>query len=208
MRNISKALLVAAAVAVPGVTLAENPAWTFGQIGFYKADSGDDDTDAFNIKGSLGFQDFHFQADYSDGDIGPGQPAFDDFDGYSVVLGWHPSVSDSTDLVVDFKYFDYTYDAASSGPDNDYDGFGLGFGTRHMLASNVELNAKAWWYDADDEVSGSFDEDVSDIALEVGGRYLFNDNISAGVTVVVNDSVAWGGDSMTIDLRYQFDDLL
>ncbi len=203
MRTISKALLVTAAVAIPGVTLAENPAWTYGQIGYVRADSGDDATDAFSVKGSLGFaENFHGQVKYTDGDIGDTGGDIE-FDGFEIVLGANPSVGANTDAVVALRYFDYSYD--DTGGDDDVDGFGVGVGLRHMIASNVEMNAMAWWDEGEEDFGGS-DEDFSDISIELGGRYLFNDNFSAGVTVITNDSLV-GGDSATIDLRYQFDDL-
>lgn len=205
MRTMSKALLATAALAIPGVTLAEGPAWTYGQVGYLRADSVEDATDAFNIKGSLGFADnFHFQAEYIDGDIGYDSDV--DFDGYTLTLGANPSVGDSTDAMFGIRYFDLTYD---DGPDDiDVDGFGVGVGLRHMFAENVELSASAWWNEGEGDLSGLDDDaDVSDISLELGGRYFFNDNISAGVTVITNDTKALG-DSATIDVRYQFADLL
>jgi hypothetical protein len=205
MKNVSKALLAVAAVAVPGIVLGENPAWTYGQVGYYRADSGDDATDGFRVKGSLGFaENFHFQAEYIDGSIGIDSGPDLDFDGYQVVLGANPSVGENTDAVAAIRYFDVSYDV--TGGDDDVDGFGLGVGVRHMLASNVELNGIAWWNEGNEDF-GSSDEDFSDISLEIGGRYLFTENFSAGVTVVTNDSIG-GGDSATIDLRWQFDDLL
>jgi hypothetical protein len=203
MKKVTMALWAAAALAATGTAVAENPAWTYGQLGYIRADSGDDATDGFRVKGSLGIsENFHFQAEYVDGTIG-GSPDID-FDGYQVQVGANPSVGASTDAVVALRYFDLTYDA--SGGDDDVDGFGLGLGLRHMLADAVEVNAMAWW-DEGEEDFGTSDEDFSDISLELGGRYLFTDNFSAGVTVITNDSMT-SGDSATIDLRYQFDDIL
>jgi hypothetical protein len=204
MRKLTMALWAAAAMAATGTAVAENPAWTYGQLGYVRADSGDDSTDGYRIKGSLGFaENFHFNAEYVDGTIGvPGSDL--DFDGYQIGIGAHPSVGANTDVVVELGYYDISYDAP--GGEDDTDGIRLGAGLRHMLADSVEVNALAWWTEGNEDF-GTTDEDYSDIALELGGRYLFNDNFSAGVTVVTNDSLV-GGDSATIDLRYQFDDLL
>jgi hypothetical protein len=202
MKNVSKALLAVAAVAVPGIVLGENPAWTYGQVGYYRADSGDDATDGFQVKGSLGFaENFHFQAEYIDGTIGtPGSDI--DFDGYELTIGAHPSVGENTDAVLAFHYFDSTVEDIPT--DLDSDGFGIGAGLRHMLTSNVEVNAMAWWDEGEVDLSGGGNEDFTDIRFEIGGRYLFNDNFSAGVTIDQGDDL----DSVLIDVRYQFDDLL
>lgn len=206
MRMMSKALVASAVLAAPAVTLADGPAWTYGQFGYLRADSVSDTTDAFSTRGSLGFADnFHFQGEYLDGDIGYDSGV--DFDGYILTLGANPSVGESTDAIFAIRYFDLTYDTSPS--DVDYDGYGIGVGLRHMFADNVELNASAWWNEGEGEIDlggSDGDEDVSDISLELGGRYFFNDNISAGVTVITNDLKALG-DSATIDVRYQFADL-
>jgi hypothetical protein len=204
MKKVTMALWAAAALAAAGTAVAENPAWTYGQLGYIRADSGDDTTDGFRVEGSLGFaENFHFNADYVDGSIGTTGSDLD-FDGYQVGIGAHPSVGASTDVVVELAYYDVSYDAP--GGEDDTDGIRLGAGVRHMLADNLEVNALAWWTEGNEDF-GTSEEDYSDIALELGGRYLFTDALSAGVTVVTNDSLT-SGDSATIDLRYQFGDVL
>ncbi|WKZ11155.1 MAG: hypothetical protein QY320_08490 [Gammaproteobacteria bacterium] len=210
MRTISKTLLVAAAVAIPGVTLADNPAWTYGELGYVRADAGNDSTDAFHVELSMGIADmFHIQGQFTDGDVRGFSATEDvDFDGYEVVFGVHPSIGANTDAVASFKFFDYSYNDLPSGPttsyDVDADGMGFGVGLRHMLVPNVELNTMAWWNEGEHDFNGfQQDEDFTDIELEFGGRYLFTDNFSAGVRVVTNDAVLFG-DSATIDVRYQF----
>ncbi len=212
MRTISKTLLVAAAVAIPGVTLADNPAWTYGELGYVRADAGNDSTDAFHTQLSLGIADmFHIQAQFTDGDVRglelSGVDEDVDFDGYEIAFGVHPSIGANTDAVAAFKFFDYSYNDLPSGSstyDVDADGMGVGVGLRHMLVPNVELNTMAWWNEGEHDFNGfGNDEDFSDIELEFGGRYLFTDNFSAGVRVVTNDAVLFG-DSATIDVRYQF----
>lgn len=208
MKTLNKALCAAVALALPGLALGDNPAWSYGQLGYFRADSGDDSTDAYRVKGSLGFaENFHVQAEWIDGEYGITDDFNNqDFDGYRFVLGWNPSVGANTDAVVQLQYFDLEADSVSpGGSDIEVDGFGLGAGLRHMLTEKVELNAMAWWNEAEWD-DGSSKEDFSDISLEVGGRYLFNDSISAGVTVVVNDPIADHADSMTIDFRWQFAD--
>jgi hypothetical protein len=215
---ISKALLVTAAVTASGVVLADNPAWTFAQVGYIRADSGDDTTDAVTFKGSVGFaENFHFQGQYSDGDVRDlsfggfaGTNADVDFDGYELNLGFNPSVGANTDAVIAVKYFDFTYDVPANGSnparDVDVDGFGIGGGMRHMIADNVELNTMVWWNEGDQDFGGAGSDDgFSDIEVEIGGRYFFTDAISGGLTAAINDALL-GGDSATFDLRWQFAD--
>lgn len=202
MKKLTMALWATAALAGAGTAVAENPAWTYGQLGYLRADSGDDANWAGQIKGSLAFAEtFHFQAEYLDGEVGaPGGDL--DFDGYQLTLGAHPSVGENTDAVVAIRYFDATLEAP--GGDLDEDGFGIGAGLRHMLTSNVEVMGMAWWDEGEEDLLGGGSDDFTDISFEIGGRYLFNDNISAGVTIDQSDSE----DSVLIDVRYQFDDLL
>jgi hypothetical protein len=205
MKKLTMALCAAAALASAGTAVAENPAWTYGQIGYFRADSTDENTDGYSLRGSLGIaENFHVQADYVDGELGNSADA--EFDGYTVVLGAHTGVSNATDALVEIRWFDLSYDFPGTGV--DYDGIGLGVGLRHMLADNVEVNARAWWNDGEGDLSGvDPDLDVDDVSLVLGGRYMFSDNLSAGVTITTND-VTTLGDSANIDLRYQFDDLL
>jgi hypothetical protein len=193
--------------AVPAV--AAEPDWTYAQLAYLRADSGDDATDGFRLDGSLAFADmFHVQAGYVDASLGVTGGEDIDFDGYRFAVGVHPMVGENTHAVADIQYFDYSYDGTAGNPDNDVDGVGVGVGLRHMLTDEVEVNGMAWWNEGseDDAISPGTDEDFSDISLEIGGRYRFNENLSAGVTVTTNDSLA-GGDSAKIDLRYSFADL-
>lgn len=213
MKTVSKALCVLTAAALPGVALADNPAWSYGQLGYFRADSGDDSTDAFRVKGSIGFlEQFHAQAEWIDGEYGD-TVDFDgdddaDFDGYRLIIGAHPSLGPNTDGVLELQYFDLEadYDGGYGGGDDiEIDGFGVGVGLRHMLTEKVELSGTAWWNEAEwDE--GDYDEDFSDVSLELGGRYLINENLSAGVNVITNDPIANHADSITIDVRWQFTD--
>lgn len=208
MKTLNKALCAAVALALPGVALSDNPAWTYGQVGYYKADSGDDSTDGYRIKGSLGFaENFHFQAEWLDGDLDESfYGSSTDFDGYRIVLGANPSVGANTDAVVQIQYFDLDYDY--TGGKTTVDGWGVGGGIRHMIADRVEVNGMIWWNEAEWEDKGSnYTEDFSDVSLEIGGRYLFTDALSVGLTVVTNDPIAEHSDSLTIDLRWQFNDL-
>lgn len=202
------ALTAGALAATPA--LSAELGWTYGQLGYTRADSGDDATDAVRLKGSLGLSElFHVQAEYLDGTIGQDGDEDNDFDGYRLALGVHPSVGENTQAVLELQYFDVTYDdVGGPGVDEDDDGFGIGAGLRHLLTDNFEMNAMVSWNEGSSDIEGFEDNDFSDVAFEFGGRYFMNDAMSVGVTVITNDSLMWGGDSATLDFRWQFADLL
>lgn len=221
MKTVNKTLCVLTALALPGVALsAAKPAWTYGEIGYARADSGDETTDAYRINASLGFlEQFHARVEWMDGDLGNpsdcyGCSGYDDgeVDGYRLALGAHPSLGPNTDGVLEVHYFDYEAEYDDGYYQMDADGFALAAGLRHMLTEQVELNALATWsegeWDFHDSYyySGDNKPDFSDISIQFGGRYLFNENLSAGVSVVMDDPVFMSEDSMTFDLRWQFAD--
>lgn len=218
MKMLRMALCATVALAASGIAAAaEGPAWTYAQIGYLRADNvGDDDTDGFELKGSLGFADmYHVQLEYVDGTIGQGSGVISDsdFDGFRLRAGINPSVSDQTDVILAVQYFDLTVDdiPCCAGVDEDIDGYGVGVGVRHMLAEKLELNAMAWWNDGEADRSGVSSTDFSDTVLEVGGRYFFMEHLSAGVTLTTNQTFGTDNsdsDSATFDVRWQFADLM
>lgn len=187
MRNL---ILALAGMAVSGLAVA-GPSWTYADIGYVRADSGDDETDAFEIEGSFGFADkYHIQASYADGengDVGNGE----DFDGYEIRAGINPAVTDNTDFVFQVGYFDVSQETPSDD-DVDVDGYILSVGMRSMFTDQVELSAFV------DSVTGEVDsdacgaaavagcpaedgDDITDIILRVGGQYFFTDNLSLNI---------------------------
>ncbi len=199
------AFAMAALVAAPA--FAAGPAWTYGQLGYTQYTSGDDTSDSFNLDGSLGIADlFHVQAQYSNGTFGCSDECSDvDFDGYKIVAGVHPHVGPNTDAVLNVRYSKLNLDDT----DNDTDGWGLGAGLRHMLTDKFEVNAMISW-DSMDVDHTDYDYTIS--SWSVGGRYLMTPALSVGVTYSDGDTASsynfFGGGSATVDLRYQFGDIL
>lgn len=216
MKKLGTALLSASALLVAGTAAAELPEWTYGQVGYYQADSfGDDQTDAFTLDASLGFLDvWHVQLGYIDGSLG-GNDTFgageNDFDGYSVTVGAHPAINEKSQLVVNAVYFDTSFDGAEGGifgNDIDRDGYGFGVGVRTNVTDKVEASAIGYWTDASfDEDNASDNSDATNIAVVLAGRYNWTKNFSTGATVIIGDPVttlSGTSNSMNLDVRYTF----
>ncbi len=192
---MKKALAISAAIAALPLALqstakADVLSWTEIGVGWDIADSGDNTTDAFDVKASIGLgKMFHIQASYLDGSEGGGGP---DFDGYDIRAGIHPNVSDTTQLVVDAIYINYTASDVFGTPgfDVDEDGYGLGFGVRHKMGDKFEVRAQA------DLIWGTWDpnsgtsEDFTNTSVTIGGRYYFTPAIFGGVSVGLNGAEA------------------
>ncbi len=216
MHQVFKVGGLAAALAFSGAALAEGPQWTYGQIGYWAADSVEaggvgGDVDAFDIRGSLGFADIgHGQLRYFDGssEIGGGDPDFD-FDGFELRGGVHPAINETTDFVAELFYIDADGDDGTAGSDGELDGFGVTTGVRQVWNEVFEWHALISWSDLDVNVAGLPDGEVTDFGAQIGGRWHFNQNFSAGLSLAINDVLAGavsvlGGDSATFDLRYSF----
>ncbi len=205
MKKLGTALLSASALLVAGTAAAELPEWTYGQVGYYQADSvGDNQTDGFTVDASLGFLDvWHAQLGYIDGSLGGEDNT--DFDGWSVQVGAHPAINEKSQLVINIGYFDTSYDAGGSV---DRDGYGVGFGVRTNVTDKVEASAVAYWSDAsfDGDLFSESDTDATNISVVLGGRYNWTKNFSTGATVVIGDPViiSTGSNSMNLDVRYTF----
>lgn len=211
MKKFGTALLSATALVASGAAIAAEPQWDYAQLGWIQGDGFDDfgQAEGFELKGSISFlESFHAQLAYADGDIADGSDDVD-FDGYTLVLGYHLPVtaSGNTHFFADISYFDYDFEFDGSSGDNK--GWGLGAGVRSVLADRVELLGKLTYNRGDTDFFE--DGDYTDTAVQVGARYLWTDNFSTGLTVTINDTTAaayFGGESAVIDLRYSFGSLL
>jgi len=182
---------------------ADGPGWSYGQAAYWRADSGDQDTDAVAIQGSLAFAEvWHGQLQYFSG-----EDANDDFDGFVINAGAHPELSADTDLVAEFLIFDASFDdALPGGGDADCDGFGARTGLRSMqFDDRLELNAFATWVDASCDTSGG-DADSTEVVAQFGGQYFWSPELSTGLLFTVGDSIL-EGDTLEFNVRYNFADL-
>ena len=230
MKKLGTALLSASALLVAGTAAAELPEWTYGQVGYFQADSfGDDQTDGLTINGSVGFLDvWHIEAGYIDGSTAGasnllgaviaaeleaelGADLSSDFDGWSVTVGAHPAINEKSQLVINATYFDTSYDVdggegAAIG-DIDRDGYGFGVGIRTNVTDKVEASAIGYWTDASFDDAGS-DADATNISVVLAGRYNWTENFSTGATVTISDPTTGlldgASNSMNLDVRYTF----
>jgi hypothetical protein len=211
---LGTAALLAAASATAGEVPAGSLPWTYLEVGYAKQDGNDLlETDGFQVKGSIGFlNQWHAQVEYTDGDMDSDMELDADFDGYRLVVGAHPQLTEKTQLVADLQYFDYDLEEDNSSWDASTDGYGIGLGLRHSLSDKFELMAQVWYVDAEVDYPGSDDFDYNDTLVELGGRYNWTPNFSTGVTVGLNGSLggataAWddySGDVYRLDLRWSF----
>ncbi|MFW2404301.1 MAG: hypothetical protein ACN4GT_05995, partial [Gammaproteobacteria bacterium] len=177
-----KTIFLAALLALPGVTFAGAP-WTFVDLGYLAADSGDERTDGVSLRGSIGFAGmWHAGAGYLTADVagGKSKPGGADVDGYNIYVGLHPAVTDSTDLVLDLGYEALEADGGGGSTIDTTDVF-LRAGPRALLAGDkLELSAYLILAFGEDEFTSSVTEDFTDIRYQVGGQYYFNEAWSVG----------------------------
>lgn len=206
---MKRAMIAVAGLAFSGAVMAEGPSWTYGDISYWRADSGGDadEAEAYVLQGSFGFADkFHVQGTYLTGeqDLGLGSNDTDDFDGYRIKAGINPAVTDNTDFVFQLGYLDVTQETDSlGGRDIDIDGYSITTGLRSMFADTVELFAyvNVDVVDADDP-NNIVDGDATEVSAIVGGQYFFTDNVSLSLRyenggLLADDAVQFGA-------RYSF----
>lgn len=199
------ALVSASALLVAGTASAELPEWTYASLGFTQSDSQGVTADAVGLDLSVGFLDvWHVQAAYFDGQSGlnSGNESSSqsiDFDGFEVVVGAHPSITDSTQLVINARYFD---GSTKSNSDIDYtgvsfDGFGFGIGFRSMVTDKVEAGLLVNWDDISSN-TGLANEKV--VSLGLTGRYYWTEAFSTGAEA----SIESDANSLGVNIRYNF----
>jgi len=148
-----KMTVAAVALTVSGAAMA-GPGWTYVEAGYNIGDndlgnlgpwdefpdgSYKDNTKGYNLGGSLGFANiWHAKLNYWKGDYYIKEL---ERKGYNVVLGIHPAVTDSTDLVFEINYTKLDYRFDFGGEKFKDSGGGLETGLRSMLSDTVEGNA-------------------------------------------------------------------
>lgn len=208
MKRMGTALFGATALLAAGAAMADQPEWNWLQAGYVTADNGfDDDTNAFELEGSIGFGLGHAQINYIDGEE-EGSPDAD-FDGYTVVVGIHPQLNENGQYVLEAAWMDGDYEPDGQ-PDGDVDGIGLAAGLRYNLTDRFELSSKVTWTDLEWDMGGG-KADFTDVGVELAGRYAWTENLSTGVTVNINDTISdflFSGDALTLDVRWAFGQIL
>jgi len=205
------ALLSAAALLGPAAAIAaESLPWTYVEFGYNRTDGSEipdcngckTDTDAYNLSGSVGFLGkWHAQLDYVDGETDTDFSEDPDFDGYRLVVGAHPQLTDKTQLVTNITYFDY--DGGEGSFEAEVSGYGVGLGLRHALTPKFEASLLTWYVEGDTDFSDSFfseSADFNETIIELQGRYNWTQNLSVGLTAsiggafnTIGSASSWGG---------------
>jgi hypothetical protein len=232
---MKKFILVLAGLALSGIAMA-GPSWTYADLGYRQGSTSalsDGDQDAIVLSGSFGFADkYHVGFTYFDGSTSTNEGLIGDvnsvisnnnalgaqisdgdddvdIDGFEIVVGVNPAVTDNTDFVFDVFYFDIDTDSLKFTADIGFgpgesvqlrstnsDGYGTRVGLRSMYTDKVELSANIEWRDiSNDDLrftsqSGSLTANVEDstqVSVNVGGQYFFTDAISLNVNANLND---------------------
>lgn len=222
MRIKGIGILSAAVLLAPGLAQAAEPLpWTFIEGAYSQGDGNDltGDSEAYAVKASVGFlEKWHAQLEYVNGEtkydllagladdlLGASIGDFET-DGYQLVIGAHPQITDRTQLRTDLTYFDFDGDISArlgdgDGPNGaangnsgrgrtDVKGYGVGFGLRHAFSPKLEGTIQAWYVegDIDASISDGVDSlgvkpDFNETMVEIQGRYNWTTNLSVGLTV-------------------------
>lgn len=185
-RFVSFLLLMglSAGAAAQGAANSPGLSYTYAEIGYGQVniDDPDIDGDGFGIGGSFALTDqFHLFAGYSTADL--------DFDvdatNFDVGFGFNTPLADNIDVVATLAYVYVELDAPGFGSADD-NGLGGGLGLRALVNPQVELFGGVEYIDLSD--SGS------DTALNLGGRYNFNQQFAVGL------SGSWSDDASSYTL--------
>lgn len=118
-----------------------------------------------------------------------------DLDVYTLGVGYHSDISDTTDVIGEIGLFNSNAKAkiGNLSINSDNSGYTLSVGVRHKLQENIELQAR-------------FDHrnsnDITDNGITLGGRYTFKPNWSAGLDF--NTGANDGAEAIIGSLRWQF----
>lgn len=180
-------ILVTTLLATPAV--AESPDWNFVQGAYQNADIDvagfDVDGDGLGISGSFEIAELvHLFAGYQTFDFDFGV----DLDQLAVGVGWHPGMTDTTDLVFEVAYL--SAEASAAGFSDDEDGYGVTLGLRSMVQDNLELAGGINYVDVGDD----------DTSIDLQGWYTFTNALAVGAGVEFGDDATILG----IGLRWYF----
>lgn len=185
--------LVASALLVPGLALADELSYSFLEGSWIKGDNGA--YSGFGVKGSLEFmENFHGFASYRD---------LDDLFGTNVDatvmeagLGLNQSLTPNVDLVATISYLDAELD-----PGDSENGIAVRGLLRGRVGSNFELEGGVSYTDLSDL--------PEDTGIIIGGRYYVSPTLAIGASV---ESTGVGGigsglgfdEQLSLGLRWNF----
>jgi hypothetical protein len=175
---------------------AAAPRWTYVDIVYLTADSGEETTDGLGIAVSANFVSiWHAGARYSQTKVAGGKnkgvppDAGSDDESFSFYIGLHPAANDSTDAVLELGYFDETIERrnlANEVVEDRADGFYARAGVRSMLSDAFELNGYIIGEDRDTRFANGVTSSLREFGLQVGGQYYFTPDFSVGTNTKMN----------------------
>ena len=197
------ALSAIAALVCSGAAFA-GPQWTFANVGLATGDGDEvDQTEFLGFEGCFAFADmWHVRGTLATGEAENNGGR--DVDILEFGAGFHRSVNDSTDVVIDV-FFGTIDELQGNGTTDESDYMGYSFGVRSMLTDQFEFNAAVNYADVDCPAGcGAASGSAVNVGGEIGGRYLFAEAISVGA------SLNWNGvhgDLLTLNVRWAFGDV-
>ncbi len=205
MKHIKLLALSAIAALVCSGAAVAGPQWTFANVGLSSGDGDEvDQTEFLGLEGCFAFADmWHVRGKLAFGETENNGGR--DVDILELGVGFHRSVNDSTDVVIDV-FFGTIDELQGNGTTDESDYMGYSFGVRSMLTDQFEFNAAVNYADVDCPAGcGAATGSAVNVGGEMGGRYLFNEAISVGATFNW-DGVQ--GDLLTLNVRWAFGDVL
>ena len=164
-----------------------------GGIGDY-IDDAEDPT--FLIGGSYNLSsNFNLLGDYSTTTLASEGSVDLDYDTIALGVGFHTPMNEKTDFIASLKYVSIDLSVTSgfaSAEVADADGYSIGAGVRHELSDKVEANLGLDYTEIDD---------ASETTITVGGRYFFNEKLSAALSYQSGED---DNDGIAGTIRYNF----
>ena len=196
MNGVTRALLVTPllwpALSAAQETRPESSQFNYSyvEIGYDESDfdvgNGDIDGDGLTLSGSYEINDdWHVFASYGMADLDFGI----DIDTLAIGAGYVYPLQEDVDLYGRVLYINTDVDVPGGG-ESDEDGLGLQFRVRTLVADNLEVEGGVQYIDVGE----------NDTSLQVGARYYFSSQFSAGI------GLTFGGDTdgIGINARYAF----
>lgn len=189
--------LITNTIAISALTLfgltsvnADTFNYNYAQIGYsfindFDIDQGIKVSGSYDVVDNINVLGSFFKSTSTDSKI------VDDLDVYTLGVGYHVDMSDSTDFLAEIGLLNSS--VSTKVGSNDDSGYTLSVGVRHKLKDNIELSARFDHQNTDN---------VTDNIFTLGSRYYFKSNWSLGFGF--NTGADNGSEGITGDLRYQF----
>lgn len=147
--KLTSCLGLASLLALPLQSFAQDISYSFIQADYVHFDpDGFDSENGWDLNGNIALgESFYLLGNYGSVDLD-----IADFDTASIGLGWHTSLTDRTDFLIEGSY--QRIDVDSNFGSVDENGFGVAIGIRSNLNDHLELGAKLGYNDFGDDIDG------------------------------------------------------